>query len=87
MSAHSLNPFTAIMMSDDVLRKSGSCMSVGRHMTLCFSSYILRTPIWSKVFETNTSGLQNFCESLYLEESFMNGTNALAGKWLKACFS
>ena len=78
-----MNPFTAIMMSDDVLRKNASCISVGRRMTSCFNSHFSYTPNLSKVFETNTSGHQNFCETLFLEETFTNGTNALAEKGLK----
>ena len=80
--AEYFNPFTANMTSDDVLRKSGSGMSVGHCMTSGFSSHFSCTPNWSQVFKTNTSGQQNFCESLFLEEMFMNGTNALAGKGL-----
>ena len=75
--AEYFNPFTAIMTSDDVLRKSGSGMSVGHCITSGFNStfHALQTG-------ANTSGQQNFCESLFLEEIFMNGTNALAGKGL-----
>ena len=78
-----VNLFTAIMTSDDILRKSGSCMSVGHRMTYCFNSRFSYTPNWSKVFEKNTSGQQTFCESLFLNEIFMNGTDALAGKGLR----
>ena len=42
-SLESFNPFTAIMTSDDVLRKSGSCMSVGC-VTFCFNSRFSCTP-------------------------------------------
>ena len=53
-------------------------------MTSCFNSHFSRTPSWSNVFETNTSGQQNFCERLYLKVIFTNGTNALAGKGLSS---
>ena len=36
----------------------------------CFSSHFSCTPNLSNVFEMNTSGQHNFCESLFLEESF-----------------
>ena len=81
-SQESFNPFTAIMASDDVLRKSGSCMSVGC-VTFCFNSRFSCTPNWSKVFEGTLLGQQNFCESLFLEEVFTNCTNAWAGRGLK----
>ena len=61
-------------------------MSVGRRMTSCFNSHFSCTPNWSKVFETNTSGQQNFCESVFLEGIFMYGTKALAGKGLSPAF-
>ena len=58
-------------------------MSVGRRVTSCLNSYFSCTPNWSKVFETNISGQQNLCESLFLEEIFTNGTKALTGKRVK----
>ena len=62
--------------------QGGSCISVGRRMTSCFNSHFSCTPNWSNVFETNTSGQQNFSERLFLEAVFTNGTNALTGKGL-----
>ena len=70
------------MTSDDVLRKVGSCMSVGRRMTSGFNSHLSCTPKWSKGFETNIDGQQIFSERLFLGAIFTNGTNALAGKGL-----
>ena len=49
-------------------------------MTSCYNSHFSCTPKWSNVFETSTSGQQNFSERLFLEAIFANGTNALAGK-------
>ena len=52
-------------------------------MASCFNSHFSFTPNWNKVFQTNTSGQQNFCGSVFLEEIFTNSTNALAGKGLR----
>ena len=79
------NPFTAIMPPEDVLRKIGSCMSIGRRMTSGYNPHFSCTPKWSEVFETHTAGQQSFSERLFLEAIFTNGTNALAGKGLKTC--
>ena len=77
------NPFTAIMTSDDVLRKvHGSYMSAARRVTSGFNSHVSCTARWSKVFETNTAGQQIFSERPILGAIFTNGTNALAEKGL-----
>ena len=52
-------------------------------MNFCFSSHFSCAPNWSKVFKTNTAGLQDVSERLFLNEIFTNGTNALAGKGLR----
>ena len=78
-----IKPYTAIMTSDDVLCKVGSCMSVGHRMTSGFNSHLSCTPKLSKAFEMNPSSQQTFSERLFLGAIFTHGKNALAGKGLR----